>query len=85
MCTRLRGTRRATQGALTTKISENYHRRRCHQYGGHERRCRSIASRVTEGRSIVQEYFEALCKRQYGRSNCKGSNAALCCALAAAQ
>ncbi|KAL0116880.1 hypothetical protein PUN28_010035 [Cardiocondyla obscurior] len=25
---------RRTQGALTTKISENYHRRRCHQYGG---------------------------------------------------
>jgi len=24
-----------TQGALTTKISENYHRRRCHQYGGY--------------------------------------------------
>lgn len=22
-----------TQGALTTKISQNYHRRRCHQYG----------------------------------------------------
>ncbi|XP_025162303.1 uncharacterized protein LOC112590344 [Harpegnathos saltator] len=121
--------RTRTQGALTTKISENYHRRRCHQYGGQERRrCRAVPPRAVWSRSIslavlgrsagepsrkltvchrtkqlrVQRVstssrkdskfsltwskltivrVRALCKRQYGRSNCEGSNAALCCAL----
>lgn len=52
-----------------------------------------LCARCRTGRREASKYshkptfvrVRALCKRQYGRSNCEGSNAALCCALAAAQ
>jgi len=59
-----------TQGALTTKISENYHRRRCHQYGGHEgQRCCAIAPHIVVKQLIVQTYPDTFKRFKKGIDN----------------